>query len=318
MPDVVAVLALEPVAMFELSVAAEVFGMDRRDDGGPAFEFRVCGLDASPITASPCGAVVPTHDRSGLDGADLVIVPNWYARTAIAPPADAVDALRDAHARGARVMSFCSGAFALAATGLLDGRRVATHWKYERTLASRHPGVRVDPNVLYVDDDPIFTSAGTAAAIDLCLHVVRKDHGAKAANVIARRMIVPPHREGGQAQYIEAVAADGDDTTLDATMAWMLRRIDHDLTVERMARRAKQSPRTFARRFRALTGTTPLQWLLVQRVREAQRLLETTDRSVDDIASRCGLGSAANLRLHFARVVGTTPTAYRQMFRGAA
>lgn len=313
----VAVLALEPAPMFEVAVACEVFGLDRRDDGVPLFDFRVCGLATRPIATTSGVHVVPERTLRGLHRADLVIVPGWHHTDREPVPRSVVRALRRAHERGARVASFCSGAFALAAAGLLEGRRAATHWLYAEALQRAHPGVEVDRDVLYVDEDPIFTSAGTAAAIDLCLHLVRKDHGAAVASVIARRMICPPHRDGGQAQYVRTAPAHEVEApgAIDPLMAWAVRNLDRDLSVATLARRARMAPRTFARSFKQTTGATPHQWVTRQRVAEAQRLLETTRLSVDRIASRCGLGTAPNLRVHFTRIVGTTPTAYRATFR---
>jgi transcriptional regulator GlxA family with amidase domain len=235
------------------------------------------------------------------------------------PSAELLEAVRTAHARGARILSFCSGAFLLARAGLLDGRRATTHWMFADQLAERFPSVEVEPDVLYVVDGNVMTSAGTAAAIDLCLHVVRSDHGADVANAVARRMVVPPHRDGGQAQFIQApvpTLAEVDDP-FRVTLDWALEHLDEPLTVEVLARRAAMSPRTFARRFVAITGTTPLQWLLRQRVLHAQRLLETTDQPIEWVASRCGFGTAAGMRIHFQRFVGTSPMAYRRTFQDA-
>jgi transcriptional regulator GlxA family with amidase domain len=213
----------------------------------------------------------------------------------------------------------CSGAFVLAHAGLLDGRRATTHWMYTDRLAHQFPAVNVDPNVLYVDDGQILTSAGTAAGIDLCLHIVRIDHGADVANAVARRMVVPPHRDGGQAQFVpQSVMLESDNDPLAATLDWAVEHLDEPLTVERLSRRALMSPRTFARRFRAGTGTTPLQWLLRQRILHAQRLLETTELPVEVIAERCGFGSATVLRTHFRRIVDTSPLGYRRTFHERA
>jgi transcriptional regulator GlxA family with amidase domain len=207
----------------------------------------------------------------------------------------------------------------LAHAGLLDGRRATTHWMYSRQFAEMFPRVRLDPGVLYVDEGSILTSAGTAAGIDLCLHMVRSDHGAAVANLYARRMVVPPHRDGGQAQFVEApVPAAAGDGRLEDTMEWALRHLNRPLTVDELAARASMSPRTFARRFRAAAGTTPLRWLLLQRIAAAQRLLETTDLAIDCVAEESGLGSAANLRLHFRRERRTSPSAYRRTFSGRA
>jgi AraC family transcriptional activator FtrA len=261
--------------------------------------------------------VLVPHGLEALERAETVIVPGIGDRAwPIAP--EPVEALRAAAARGARVASICTGAFVLAAAGLLDGRRATTHWRYAELLASGFPAVIVVPDVLYVDEGDVLTSAGVAAGIDLCLHIVRCDHGAEAANAIARRMVVAAHREGGQAQFVErplpAAAGDG----LAATRAWIQERLAEPLSIDAMARHAGYSARTFARRFRAETGTTPLQWLIGLRVTEARRLLEATDASVEEVASRAGFGGAVALRQHFARLVGTSPTAYRRAFRTAA
>ena len=305
------------VAPFELAVGCEVFGIDRSELVDPWYRFLVCSVEPGPVTSS-VGFVIDTP--YGLDEvrrADTVIVPGWPTRRPV--PDDLVDALRSAHRRGARLLSMCSGAFALAATGLLDGRRATTHWMYAGLLAERHPEIDVDPRVLYVDEGDVMTSAGTAAGIDLCLHVVRLDHGADVANAVARRMVVPPHRDGGQAQYVEApvAATDGHDP-LSRSLGWMLEHLDQSMTVDGLAERTNMSPRNFARRFRAVTGTTPHQWLLGQRVLLASLLLETTDIPVELVAQRCGMGSAANLRVHFQRAMGAPPLAYRRTFRQAA
>jgi len=258
-------------------------------------------------------------DRSTADHRgpiDTLVVAGGTGTGPAVADADLVAWVRDAAARSRRVTSVCSGAFILAAAGLLDGRRATTHWMYAEELARRYPSVDVDPRVLYVDDGDIMTSAGTAAGIDLCLHVVRLDHGAEVANAVARRMVVPPHRDGGQAQFVEApVPACAGDDPLAATLEWMTEHLDHPVSVEDLAGRAHMSPRNFARRFRAATGTTPHQWLLAQRVLLASRLLETTDEPVEAVAARCGMGTAANLRVHFQRAVGTSPLAYRRTFR---
>lgn len=315
-PHTVAAVVADGVSPFELSVACEVFGLDRSDVVDPWYRFMVCKVGRGPVrTKGTCGMTIDTpFGLADLARADTIIVPMWVAGTHPSP--ELVAALRSAHARGARILSFCSGAFLLAEVGLLDGRRATTHWLFADDLAERFPAVHVEPDVLYVVDGSVMTSAGTAAAIDLCLHVVRLDHGADAANAVARRMVVPPHRDGGQAQYIQApvpVRADESDPFRD-TLDWAIEHLDEPLTVEVLARRSATSPRTFARRFAAATGTTPLQWLLRQRVLLAQRLLETTDEPIERIADRCGFGSAAGMRVHFQRQVGTNPTAYRRTF----
>jgi AraC family transcriptional activator FtrA len=316
----VAVLVFPPVSVFETAVACEVFGIDRREMGVPSYELRVCSYDTPPFTSNGGGGV--TYDTpyrlDTLRWADTIVLPGWPRPVSTLVPEPVLLELQRAHRRGARMASLCSGAFLLAAAGLLDGRRATTHWMYAADLAAQYPAVDVDANVLYVGEGQVWTSAGTAAAIDLCLHFVRLDHGAEVANVVARRMVIPAHRDGGQAQYVLApVLAPAADDDLGRTLDWALDHLDSELSVEELARRAKMSPRTFARRFKAATGTTPLQWLLTQRVVLAQRLLEGTDLPVEVVAQRAGFGSSATLRQHFARVVGTAPLAYRQTFRRA-
>jgi transcriptional regulator GlxA family with amidase domain len=243
-----------------------------------------------------------------------VIVPA-LADVAADPPADLVRAVRAAHANGARVVSLCTGAFVLAAAGLLDGLRATTHWAHTDQLAARHPEVTVDPDVLYIDNGTVLTSAGKAAAMDLCLHLVRLDHGPAVANVVARRLVVPPHRAGGQAQYVTTPVPTQDGHPLSDLLPWAMRRLDQPLTVEDLAGRANMSSRHLARHFHAVTGTTPLQWLLTQRIRRAQELLESTDDGIDAIAAAAGMGTATTLRRHFQRTVGVPPDTYRRTFR---
>jgi AraC family transcriptional regulator, transcriptional activator FtrA len=243
------------------------------------------------------------------------VVPAWRDVDE-APPAALVEALRRSYRSGARIVSLCSGAFVLAHAGLLDGRRATTHWMYAGTLAGRFPEIEVDPNVLYVDQGRILTSAGTAAGIDLCLHLVRLDHGAEVANAFARRMVVPPHRDGGQAQYVRTPVAEGPgEGPLTETLEWVSANLGRPLTVSEMARHARMSDRTFARRFREVTGTTPLRWVQKQRILAAQRKLESSDDPVERVAQDCGFGTGATLRLHFGREVGVSPTRYREAFK---
>jgi AraC family transcriptional regulator, transcriptional activator FtrA len=315
-PHTVVAVIDHGVSPFELSVAYEVFGLDRTELVDPWYRFVVAAAE-SPVRVKDGSGLTLNLERrlDAIEEADTVVVPMWHVDEP--PGAELVDALRAAHHRGARILSFCSGAFLLAYAGLLDGRRAATHWMYAEELERRFPAVDVQADVLYVVDGSVMTSAGTAAAIDLCLHVVRLDHGAEVANAVARRMVVPPHRDGGQSQFISApvpVIADAGDPFRD-TLDWAIEHLDEPLTVEVLARRAATSPRTFARRFVAATGTTPLQWLLRQRVLLAQRLLETTDEPIERLAGTCGFGTAAGLRVHFQRQVGTNPTAYRRTFR---
>ncbi|MCU1426333.1 MAG: helix-turn-helix protein [Actinomycetia bacterium] len=312
-PRTVAITVTDGTHPFEVAVACEVFGFARPEVGVDWYRFLVCTAGDGPVDAHNF-TLASEFGLDDLAAADTVIVP--AAPTGDAPVEPAlVDALRAAYERGARMVSYCSGSFALAAAGVLDGRRATTHWLYADELARRYPEVQVVPDVLYVEDGPVFTSAGTSAGIDLSLHIVRLDYGSDIANAVARRMVVPPHRDGGQAQYVDLPVPTVDDgVVLGPTLDWIADHLDEPLTVDTMAMRAMVSTRTFARHFRAVTGTTPLQWLLHQRVRHARRLLETTTLSVDHVASACGLGSAANLRVHFRRAVGIAPNAYRRTF----
>jgi transcriptional regulator GlxA family with amidase domain len=254
------------------------------------------------------------HGLDQLQRVDTVIVLPTEEPDRI--PGEVFDALRRVHRRGGRIVSLCTGAFVLAAAGLLDGRRATTHWTECDDLARRYPAISVDPGVLYVDEGDILTSAGSAAGIDLCLHLVRQDHGTEIATQLARQLVVPPQRDGGQAQYIEAPLPTLDSSNLFAdTVAWLEEHLGEPVTVDDLAARAAMSPRTFARRFLAGTGTTPYRWLLRQRVQLAQRLLETGDLPIELVAERSGFGTAANLRKHFSRLVHTSPQAYRRTFR---
>jgi AraC family transcriptional regulator, transcriptional activator FtrA len=311
----VAVLLSSPVSAFELGVACEVFGIDRRAQGIPLVDFAVVRWQRSPLATTAGFTLDTPHRLDRVEAADLLIVPSWPDPTTPPPPA-VRRALCAAAARGAWVAGFCTGVFALAHAGLLTGRRATTHWFHAERFADLFPEVDLDPAVLYVADDPVLTSAGTSAAIDLCLHILRVTEGPEVANAIARRMVVPPHREGGQAQYVDLPVPGCD--SLAPLLEWMSGHLDAEQPVEELARRALMSPRTFARRFRAETGTTPHHWLTGQRVLFAQRLLETTDHDVEAVARRCGFGNAATLRHHFSSRVGTSPTRYRRTFNQAA
>ncbi len=307
----VAAIAVPGVSAFELGLVCEVFGIDRTDTGGPAFEFTLCTPEPGPVAMEPGLRLDVRADLSAAADADLVIALPYKAPAPL--PAAVAEALRAAHERGAWVMSVCSGTFALGEAGLLDGRRCTTHWMYADELARRYPTAEVDPAVLYVEDRGVISSAGTAAGIDACLHLVRRELGAQHAAVIARRMVVPPHRDGGQAQYVDTpLPCDAD--TLAPLLAWMAEHLDAELTVPELAARALMSERTFARRFRAETGTTPAAWVTRQRLVRAQELLERTNAGVDEVARLSGFGSAAILRHHFGRVLGTSPQAYRRQF----
>ena len=312
----VAAVVADGLSPFEFAVACEVFGLDRSNEVGvPWYRFLVCAAGTSPVTTTTGFGIHAPHGLEALRRADTIVVP--ASRTAEHDEA-LLEALRQAHARGARIISVCTGAFVLAAAGLLDGRPATTHWMHAPELARRYPKIKLDPGVLYVDDGDILTSAGTAAGIDLCLHVVRLDYGAEVANLVARRMVVPPHRDGGQAQFVDQPLPDlaaGDPFA--STFVWAQEHLDEPLSVKDLAARSAMSPRTFARRFRATAGTTPHQWLVRQRVVLAQRLLETTDSPIELIADRCGFGTATNLRQHFQRIVRTSPNAYRRTFQAA-
>ncbi|GAA1753902.1 GlxA family transcriptional regulator [Luedemannella helvata] len=309
----VAAVLLDEIAPFELGVVCEVFGTDRTEDGFPYYDFTTCSVDGAPVRTKSGFMIQPQADLSPLAEADLVAVPA-HPRGVTLP--DIVgEALRAAVDRGATVLSLCSGAFLLGEAGLLDGRECTTHWKYADELAARFPKAKVHPHALYVEDGPVVTSAGTAAGIDLCLHLVRREHGSEVATRLARRMVVPPHREGGQAQYIETpLPRTPEAPTLTPLLTWMIENLRAPVTIEELAARAHMSPRTFARRFRAETGTTPFDWLTAQRVLLARRLLEETTLSVESVAARAGFGDAATLRHHFTRRVGATPQSYRATF----
>ncbi|MFD3324171.1 helix-turn-helix domain-containing protein [Streptomyces sp. NPDC058701] len=313
----VAVAVVNGVAPFELGIFCEVFGIDRSAMGLPTYDFAVCAVEDNPLSAGDGHySLTLPHGLDRLEEADLICLPADRDAPTREYPRPLLDALHRAVGRGARVLSVCSGAFLLGAAGLLDDRRCTTHWMHAPALTRRYPRARVDPDVLYVDEGPVVTSAGTASGIDACLHVVRQEQGAEVANTIARRMVVPPHRDGGQAQYIRRPLPRTSCDTVGEVIAWMARHLADEITVEQLAERAHLSPRTFARRFLQETGSTPYQWVLRQRVLLAQELLESTDETVDAIAGRCGFGNAAALRHHFLRALGTTPNSFRRAFRG--
>jgi transcriptional regulator GlxA family with amidase domain len=312
----VAVLAYEGVSTFGLGVTAEIFGCDRSAEGLPSYDYAVTAAEPATLRTDVGLPIVVDAGLDRLSAADLGIVVCWD-QTDVLPPVAVIEALRAITERGGRVLSQCTGAFVLAAAGLLDGRRATTHWKWARELASRYPAVRVDPDVLYVADGPVITSAGTAAGIDACLHLLRLEHGAAVANAVARRMVVPPHRDGGQAQYVPVIVNEtADPASLAAVQQWALRHLREPITVDNLAAHALMSPRTFARQFAARAGTTPHQWLTRQRLNRAQELLEHTGYGIEQIAAECGL-TALMLRRHFASRYGTTPQAYRRTFSQA-
>ena len=314
MLDNVAAVVAPGFGSFGLGVFCEVFGYDRSADGLPRHDFALCTYEPGVVRSDTGLPLLVEHDLSRLAAADLVVMVGWNRSEP--PTPELLQALRDAVGRGATVLGHCTGAFVLAEAGLLDGQKATTHWMYAAELAARYPSVDVDPNVLYVDAGQVITSAGTAAGIDTALYLIRREYGSRVANDIARRMVVPPHRDGGQAQYVQTPVPEAeDDSRLADVLAWATEHLDQPLTVEQLAAQALTSPRSFARHFRAATGTTPHAWLLRQRIVLARQLLEDTDLGIDELAHRTGFGSAATLRHHFARRVGTSPQAYRRTFR---
>jgi transcriptional regulator GlxA family with amidase domain len=315
----VALVVLDKFTSFEFGIVAEVFGVDRTHDGLPAYEFAVVAGEDGLLQSEHGLTVAGAFGLDRLAGADLVVVGAIDERvrggTAGDLPEPLLGALQAAVACGGRVLSVCTGAFVLGAAGLLDGRRCTTHWRHAAELARCYPAAIVDPSVLYVDADPVITSAGSAAAIDACLYLVRKEQGTKVANQIARRMVVAPHRDGGQAQFVDRPLPCDLADTLTEVIGWMERHLDQQVTVADLASLAHMSPRTFARRFVQETGTTPLRWLTGQRILLAQRLLEDTDEDVDQISRQAGFGNATGLRHHFRAWRSTTPQAYRRAFR---
>ncbi|MBQ1019222.1 helix-turn-helix domain-containing protein [Micromonospora sp. D93] len=310
---VVAIAATDGMLHFELALACEVFARDPSGLADPWYDVVVCGT--GPVRIGRF-LVEPDDGLDRLSRADAVIIPSIEDVDVDVPP-DLLDAVRAAHRAGARMVSLCTGAFVLAGAGVLDGLRATTHWAHTEALAARYPRVRVDPDVLYVDNGTVLASAGKAAAIDLCLHLIRRDHGSTVANAVARRLVVPPHRAGGQAQYVTTPVPARDDHPLATLFPWVLARLDRPLTVEDLARQANMSSRNLARHFRSATGSTPLLWLSTQRIRRAQELLENSDDSIDAIAEAAGMGTATTLRRHFHRTVGVAPDAYRRTFRSA-
>lgn len=321
-PHRVAVLAIGEVVAFDLTIPAQIFHAARPSDDAPLYETRVCSVDGGPIACDTGFSVRPEHDASALAWADTVIVPGTHA----VPPVktgtvdDDLAALLHDAARGSRMMSICTGAFVLAAAGLLDDRPATTHWLYAARFRRFFPRVRLDPDVLFVDDGDVLTSAGNAAGIDLCLHVVRRDFGSEAATRAARRTVVAPWRDGGQAQFIDRPLPGDDTTGTGRTRQWALERLHEPLGLAALAAHARMSVRTFTRHFRAETGMSPAAWLLQQRVRHARHLLEATDLPVEQVARESGFGSAVALRQNLRQAIGVSPLAYRRTFHspGAA
>lgn len=312
----VACLLYDDLCTFEMGIAVEIFGLPRPELGPHWYRFVTCAAEPErPLKATGGLRIMAEAGLEALETAGTVVIPGW--RGAEAPPA-LIAALRRAHARGARLVSICSGAFLLARAGLLDGRRVTTHWRYAAELKTRHPALKVEPDVLYIDEGQLLTSAGSAAGIDLCLHLVRRDHGPEVANQVARRLVVPPHRNGGQAQFVERPVPQRPDSRLADLIAVLEARLDESFTVRALAAMAAMSERTFIRRFREATGQSPGDWLVTARVERARELLEAGSASIEEAARLSGFGGAATLRHHFRRKLGVSPAEYRARFGRAA
>lgn len=311
-PHSVAVLAYDGLCTFEFAIAVEIFGLPRPELGPDWYRFAVHPMQTGPLRATG-GIRISAPRRNALAGADTIVIPGWCDPDVEPPPA-LLRALRRAHDRGARLLSICSGVFMLAATGLLDGRRATTHWLHAERLRARYPRIQVDPGVIYVDEGQLLTSAGSSAGIDLCLHLVRRDYGPVVANQIARRLVVPAHREGGQAQYVERPMPRRERAGVAPLLDRIRAGLDQPWPVPRMAAQMHMSERNFLRRFREATGQPPGEWLLGERLAHARELLETTTHPVGAIAERCGFGTAATLRHHFARRIGLSPQRYRERF----
>ncbi len=310
----VVVVAYDKLSTFEFAVPIEVFGYPRPEIS-PWYSFSICSTDKGPLRAVGGFSILVDKGLRTLSSAGTIVIPGWRDPKE-RPPEPFLRALRRAYERGARLVSLCSGAFVLAATGLLDNRCATTHWKYSEQLSQQYPSINVNPDVLYVDEGRILTAAGSAAGIDLCLHLVRRDFGADVANYVARRIVVPPPRDGGQAQFIERPVNESSNSDVAELMDWLRLNLEGQHSLETLASRMHVSVRTLARSFHEQAGTTPMRWLAGERVRYAQQLLETTDLGVEQVSLACGFGSAQLLRIHFHRRTGTSPTAYRALFGG--
>lgn len=306
----VAVVVMEGAKPLDVGIPAQVFSTR----ASMPYTVKVCGVHHGLISGGDGLSYHVEHGLDALDDADLIFLPGYRNPGAEPPPEELLRALRGAHARGARIAAISTGAFALAATGLLNGRRATTHWHYSRLLAEQFPEVKIDERVLFIDEGAVLTSAGAASGIDLCLHILRQEAGMAAANHAARRLVAAPYRSGGQAQYVPQSVPEPHGERFTRTREWALERLDEPLSIEGLAENAMVSPRTFARRFRDETGYTPMQWVMRARVDRARELLEETDLGVDAIAALVGLGTATNLRRYFRRVLGTTPSEYRRAF----
>jgi len=309
----VVVLAYDGISTFEFGIAVEIFGLPRPEMGRTWYRFAVCSLESGPLSMTGGVHLRVGSGLSKLAQAGTIIIPGWKG-VDVSPPPRLITSLRKAHVSGARLVSICSGVFVLAATGLLNRRRATTHWRYIEALRSKYPEIQVEPDVLYVDEDRVLTSAGSAAGIDLCLHIVRQDFGAELANRVARRLLVSPHREGGQAQFIPEPIRKICNAGMAPILSWLESNLNRELSVQKLAQRAAMSPRTFARQFRRQTGTTPHRWWTHLRLLAAQRQLERTNDSIDEVAEAVGWRTAATLRQHFNRQLRTSPVAYRRKF----
>ena len=308
----VAALAYDRLCTFEFGCVVELFALQRPELGVPWYRFGVCSAERGPLTAAGGILVSAPHSLALLRKADTIVVPGWRDADE-PPPAELVKALRAAYARGARICSICSGVFVLAAAGILDGRRATTHWRYAQRLAERHPAIRVVPNALYVDEGQVLTSAGSAAGLDMLLHLVRRDYGAPIANRVAQRLVIPPHRDGDQAQFVPRPVA-AHSGRLARLLDWLREHLAAPHSVGSLARRANMSPRTLLRRFKEATGMAPQEWLLRERVAAAREMLESGRMPLGRVAERAGFGSAESFRRHFRRALGAPPAAYRKRF----
>jgi AraC family transcriptional activator FtrA len=311
-PSVV-VLTYDGLCGFEFACAAEVFGLSRPELGPGWYGFATCSLGGRLITGQYGTSMSVDGGLERLTDAGTIMIPGWMGID-VPVPKPIIAALQKAHGRGARLLSICSGSFVLAATGLLDGRRATTHWRYAEALQNRYPRVRVDPDVLYIDEGQILTSAGSAAGLDLCLHLIRRDFGAEAANLVARRLVIPPHRDGGQAQFLDRPVDRRERGPLSVVLERLQRRIHQPTSLGEMARWAAMSERTFIRRFRAATGMAPGDWMTRLRIDKAKELLERSSLTIEQVASRSGLGTAMTLRHHFRKRIGLSPAEYRKRF----
>jgi AraC family transcriptional activator FtrA len=309
----VAVLVYDGLCLFEFASAAEIFGLARPEAGKDWYRFGTASITGKPVKTQYGGRLAPDAGLAALSRAGTIVIPGWSGIDTPVPPA-LVAALKQAHRRGARLLSICSGVFVLAATGMLDGERATTHWRYAAALTERHPAIAVDPDVLYVDNGRVLTSAGSAAGLDLCLHLVRRDFGSTLANLVARRLVIPPHREGGQAQYVPQPVAPKQRDALSPLLDRLRRTLDRPHPVGELAASVDMSERTFLRRFKAATGTSPGEWLIEARLQHARDLLERTTLPIPLIAERSGFGTAMTLRHHFRQRLHTSPQAYRQRF----